>query len=252
MTLLDTLSPLPPTGPGTAAILIALTALCILAMSATRRARSTLRPQGGLPSLARATDAASRLAAVLLGLGAVVALLPLPLAAGFPWVLLAGAVAIGWTARDPLRDVLAWLVLLAEGGVRVGSWLVAGDHAGTVVARTPRAVWLEDPHGRRVAIPNHRVLAEPLLALPDGNTLAEVVVRLPEAADLHRAEQALADAVLLSPWVAPNSEPELTRDSDEPGRWTVRARLLSDRYRARFATTLPERVRDVMRSQEED
>ncbi|MFK8004301.1 MAG: hypothetical protein AB8H86_32345, partial [Polyangiales bacterium] len=54
--------------------------------------------------------------------------------------------------------------------------------------------------------------------------------------------EAIIDAVLGSPWVAPQHRPHVYRDPDEPELWRVRARLLEAQYGVRFEGELLERT----------
>ena len=59
-------------------------------------------------------------AATMALLSAFFLLLPLSLRPAVPWVLVAAGVALGWSARDMLRDILAAVVLLVERRLRPG------------------------------------------------------------------------------------------------------------------------------------
>ncbi|MBX2801035.1 MAG: mechanosensitive ion channel family protein, partial [Myxococcales bacterium] len=219
--------------------------LAATAAELAQRVRSDLRPRGLLPSLAALTHTVGRATAVLLVLGAVAAVLPQGLRPVLPWVAVAGALALGWSLRDVLPDVVAWAFLSAEGRIEPGLWVRGDGFEGRVESLALRATWVVDTRGARTSIPNRLLLRHPVRATLDRWPEAEVCVHLPEAGPAV-ARAALREAALLSPWLAPEGQPEIGQDPGDVSRWTVRVRVLDGRYRDRFEGTFPERVRDVL------
>ena len=214
-------------------------------MVVVRRSRRRLAAAGLLPSAAEITESAFRMVVLLFGLAAVAAWLPASLAPIVPWFLIFGAAAIGWSLRDVAQDAMAWMALSLEGRVRTGKWLQVDGFSGRVESVGLRCVVLHDLSGREITVPNRRLLREPVHADLSPWPLVEVELVLYDsgASDLRGA---IREAVLLSPWVAPDGRPEVLGDVRGEGRWRVRARLLDGRFAASFEGSLRERVLEVL------
>ena len=243
MAVTDHLVPLlPDHGAPQAVALLVLTLAALLMGVLAQRWRSQLRPTGLLPTLARGGEFAGRLLALFFGLGALAAMVPHDLRPARPWVIIAGAVAVGWSSRHILEDVIAWLLLTLEGRISSGQWMQIDGTRGRVVALTPRAVWLRDETGRQVAVPNRSIVSAALTTDDARWPRVQVQLRLP-GVQPDSARAAICEAVEVSPWVAPGSRPEVHRDPEDDSRWTVTARVLEPSFEAPFAGTLSERVR---------
>lgn len=224
-------------------VLLALVAAGLaLAATGLRALAGDLRPTGVLPTALRVLEVASRAGTALAVVAAGLALVPSALQPLVPWVGVAVALAVGWSARDALPDLVAWAFLAAEGRLRPGTWVRGATFEGVVVAHRARLLWLVDRRGERVAVPNRQVAAEPLRTDPSGCPEVEVAVDLP--GDAGTARRALREAVLLSPWLAPG-EPVIEPDPRVAGRWIVRVRVVDLRWADRFAGTFPERAREA-------
>ncbi|MEO0324960.1 MAG: mechanosensitive ion channel domain-containing protein, partial [Myxococcota bacterium] len=223
-----------------------------------RRARDELAPTGVLPTTLAGLHLLVRLGAVFFALAFLTRALP-PRAS--PVLLLAFggfAVALGWSARDLLPDLVAGLVLVFERRVRKGMWVTGEGFAGQVEGISARAVLLRDARGQRVSVPNRKLLAAPVTADVTKEREQEVVLVVPEGLagadgdgdglpDAERVRAALRDAVLSSPWSYPGVLPTLLRDPEHPYRWRVRARLLDPAFGGRFEGDLLERVEERLR-----
>ena len=201
------------------------------------RGRRALLPRGLLPSILGAAAPSLRVLAVFTGLGALAAVVPESIAPALPYVVVAGAVAVGWSARDFLPDLIAWLLLLMERSVRPGAWVIGQDFRGKVVRVGLRATKLRDEHGQLVALPNRRLLGEALRVEPAAWPVFEMNVEVAGGEPRRR----IGEAVACCPWVAPGSRPEIIAVSGE--EWTVRVRLLELRFGDRFAGTVRELLR---------
>ena len=204
-------------------LLLALIALAWLTSVGASRARGYFAAQGLLPGLLNFLHIAGRTVALALTVIIVVRASPDWVRPALPWVLLAAAAAVGWSARDVLPDLLAGAVMLAERRVRPGVWLEGPGYVGTVERLGLRATWLVDALGQRTAVPNRKLLTGPITLAPASGTLHESRVRLDAAAD--SARRAIASAVVASPWVVLGARPDVFQDGDDPARWVVRVRL---------------------------
>src|SRR5690606_12564941 len=90
-------------------------------------------------------------------------LIPHELLPVLTFVICAAGAAIGWSTRDVAADYLAGLTLFVERRLKRGAYVVTGDYAGVVKHVGLRVTWIRDPSGLRVAVPNRKLLAEPLL-----------------------------------------------------------------------------------------
>ncbi|MFT4623848.1 MAG: small-conductance mechanosensitive channel [Myxococcota bacterium] len=229
---LDAILPsMPSISPGMAGLLLVALGVTAVLAQLLDRARSRLRASGLLPWLALVAAAALRVVALLCALGLVFALMPAALARATPWVLIAGALAIGWTARDGVRDMFAWAVLVSEGQIRPDRQVTIANHTGRVERLTLRAVWLADEHGGSVVVPNRHVLTEPAQVRPTGAQPVVVELRLPSGMSLPRVRERIDDAVRRVPW-ATQGPVALTALDD--GRWQVALHA----HDARFADTV--------------
>ncbi|MEM1414785.1 MAG: mechanosensitive ion channel domain-containing protein [Myxococcota bacterium] len=223
-----------------------------------RRTRDRLAATGLLPTLLAALHVALRLAGAFFALALLTRALP-PRASPVLLLALGGfAVALGWSTRDLLPDLVAGLVLAFERRVRKGMWVSGEGFAGQVEAISARAVLLRDARGQRVSVPNRKLLAAPVTADVTKEREQEVVLVIPAGlagadgdgdglADAERVRVALRDAVLSSPWAYPGVLPTLLRDPEHPLRWRVRARVLDPAFGGRFEGELLERVEERLR-----
>ncbi len=219
--------------------------LGLVSASVARRFRGRLRPEGVLPSLAMAVEILGRAAAVVAAVTILVALLPVGILPTLTWIAIGAAVAVGWSLREVLPDVLAWIVLATEGQLVRGVWIRTGDLHGAIESFTFRSVSIIDAHGQRISIPNRVLLQQPIQAATDSFPKTHVVTRL-EGVEPALARDVLREAALLSPWLAPSTIPDIGQDPVDPTRWQVSVRLLEGAYEDDFAGSFPERVREVL------
>lgn len=220
----------------------------VLVALLARRARLSLPREGLLPALLAVTQAAL----VLTAIGALLFLLgglaPARLAGLLPWVFIAAAVALGWSLRDLIPDLIGRALLLAEHRVRVGRYLRVGEHQGEVVRLALRTTWLRDGEGRLISLPNRLLLRSVIVFNVDEGTDAEVTLNVETRAPAHIVRRALRDAARSSPWVRPDAALVIAQDPVEPMRWTVRARLLERRFAVGFRGDLLARTHEHLRS----
>lgn len=222
-------------------------ALLLLALASglmarvARNAREPLLPDGILPTFLRLMETGARLLVVFFGLGVVAAWLPASLAPGLPWVVVAIAVAVGWSARDVLPDLVGWVFISLEGQLRAGQWLEVDGRRGRVERVGMRATRLRDHLDNILLIPNRHLVRAPVTADVGWPTI-EVRLRLDPEHGPARIRAALREAVELSPWAAP-CEPEVYRDGEA---WVVRLDLLDGTFADRVEGTLAERVEEIL------
>ena len=206
--------------------------------------RRALPETGLIPWLLAVLHAAFRViffvALVILG----ASLLPPRLGAVLPVILFGAAIALGWSLRDVLPDVVASIVLIAERRVRRGEWLKGDGFSGIVVQFGIRSIVLKDLRGYRVVVPNRNLLRETVVSHSATAAEREVSLRIETDASSKAVRHALRDAILFSPWVATGLEPIVLRDPIDPQLWHIRARLLDLSYASRFSGDLLERVEE--------
>ena len=199
-----------------------------------------LPKRGLLPSLGRGVVLAGRLCAPLFVLVGALHMLPAAWAAAAPYALVGAALALGWTVRDLLRDVLGGVLLSLEGRVQPQARVRFRGLTGVVESLDLRALTLLDDEGQLITIPN-RLLVEDVLAVdPDPYAPVEVTVHVPSGVAAQRVHQVLEEMALLSPYLAPSRPPHVYRDPDHKDIWIVSARLVHPRYAKEFRGALVE------------
>ena len=203
-------------------------------------------PSDGLiPNALALVHVGMRLVVLALALAFIVRALPPRLSLVMLLAFAGLAVAIGWSLRDVMPDLVASLVIAFERRIRRGVWVSGDGFAGHVERLGLRAALLYDTHGNRVMVPNREIVRAPVTAgVGDHARELEVEVRIAGPAEEVRA--ALRDAVLTSPWVHPDAKPVVLRDPADPERWRVRGRLLEASFGARFEGELLERAEALL------
>jgi small-conductance mechanosensitive channel len=226
---------------------LALTfALAILLALALRRVRESLPDRGLIPTSLAFLHLTLRLVAVAILLLLALRILPPRLSVVALFTLVAVAVALGWSVRDFLPDLVAGFVVVFERRVRRGTWISAPGFSGQVERLGFRSTLLRDAQGRRVDVPNRHLLSAPVTSGGHHEREHEVEVHLDATLPASVIRAALRDAVLASPWVFPGADAVVLRDPDEPRRWRVRGRLLEGAFGARFEGELLERVEALL------
>jgi small-conductance mechanosensitive channel len=221
-------------------------ALAILLALALRRVRESLPDRGLIPTLLAFLHLTLRLVAVAILLLLALRILPPRLSVVALFTLVAVAVALGWSVRDFLPDLVAGFVVVFERRVRRGTWISAPGFSGQVERLGFRSTLLRDAQGRRVDVPNRHLLSAPVTSGGHHEREHEVEVHLDATLPAAVIRTALRDAVLASPWVFPGADAVVLRDPDEPRRWRVRGRLLEGSFGARFEGELLERVEALL------
>ena len=225
-----------------ALMLIVLMALAF----ALRRAGEWLPDQGLLPRLAALALVLTRLLIIVGVVGLIAKLMPEWMGRALPWIVLAAAGAVGWSARDLLPDAVAWLVLASERRIGVGLWIAGEGFEGVVERRGFRSVVVRDAHGLRVAIPNRLLLQTPVTVQGQRGPIHDVVLRLRVDRPSALVREALNDAILTSPWIALGRPLLIRRDGREADLWHIRVHLLEIRFALRFEGELLERTEEML------
>ena len=200
-------------------------------------ARMTLPKRGLLPAAALVLKVVSRIAALIAMLFGAMRLVPDAYFQYFPVVLVAASVAVGWSARDVLHDVLAGILLVVEQRLVHDMRVEADGRVGTVIGVGFRSVTMESDDGQIISIPNRDFLSTDTRVDKDPYAPVEVVVEAP-----HGARRRLEEIALASPLVAPGHPPEVFRDPEHPERWVVRARLVHPRWALAFRGAVQDRL----------
>jgi len=220
-------------------------AVSAVASGVARRTGAQLRP-GAITSLLRMADTAGRILLVLAGVGLVTQIVPAPLLPALPWAVLAASLALGWSLRDALPDLVAWTQLSAEGSVHRGQWVRGEGFTGRIERIGLRATWLADDRGQLVAVPN-RLLVQGTVRTDKARWyVTEVDLDLPDV-DPAKARHAIERACMLSPWVAPTASVDVRWDPVSPSRWSLRVQLLEGGFADPFRGALRERVEELLR-----
>ncbi|MFT5587099.1 MAG: hypothetical protein ACI9VR_004707 [Cognaticolwellia sp.] len=200
-------------------------------------ARATLPKRGLLPVMARVIKVVSRIATLIAVLFGSMRLVPDAYFQYFPVVLVAASVAMGWSARDVLHDVLAGVLLVVEHHLVPDMRVEADGRVGTVISVGFRSVSMESDDGQIIRIPNRDFLSTDTRMDKSPYAPVEVVVEAP-----HGARRRLEEIALASPLVAPGHPPEVFRDPEHPERWVVRARLVHPRWALAFRGAVQDRL----------
>jgi CRP-like cAMP-binding protein len=73
-----------------------------------------------------------------------------------------GAVVVGFALQDTLGNMFSGLAIQVEKPFRVGHWIRAGDHEGSVMEVTWRAIKMRTRQGNLVTVPNSEIAKSPV------------------------------------------------------------------------------------------
>ena len=239
------LPPMPVGGAGQALGLVLVALVFTLMAGFIGRRRGLLRPGGWLPGLLSISEISARSVAALAWIGVIVALLPDNLLPAMPWIVLAVAIAIGWSAQAFIPDLLAGVVLRVGGRITPGSWVQLDGQSGAVTSIGLFGTALRSASGD-LMLPNRRFLEQALRTPADQRPVATVsaVVPLPAA----HARRLLREIALGAPWCAPGAEPEIAHTAAADAPWTVRIAVLEPQHIPRFESTFYERLEAALQA----
>jgi small-conductance mechanosensitive channel len=219
--------------------------LGVAVLAVLRRAAVALPERGAVPravSALRFTVRGLLALTLLLFIGSI---LPVSLPVLLIMVVAAG-VAAGVAVWVFVPDVLAALVLLTEARIRRHAYVQTEDFEGTVVGVGPRQTRLTAPNGVLLLVPNRRLLERAVRVERRRWPRVTVELEAPPGVDPLRLRAALGDAILGSPYIPADADPELVRLPEAPQRWTVTVCLLALRFAPRFRGELRERLEEVL------
>jgi hypothetical protein len=225
---------------------LVLLVLTLLALAGTRRLRESLSADGILPSALTVLHRVLQFVLLVTVFAIAVRLLPSSLEPASRFLLLAVALAIGWSTRDILTDIVAGLVLTFERRVARDVWVKGDDFEGLVERRTLRALWLRDGQGNRISVPNRKVLRSTVVVQESSGAIHDVSLSVGREHRTNDIRRALRDATIASPWVRPGVVPIIRQDGRAPELWHIRTALLEMRFAGLFEGDILERVEEVL------
>jgi hypothetical protein len=235
---------------GLAAIL-----LLLLARGLERGPLQRLPQRGLVPLGLRTVVVALRLGVLTLVLLAGLLALPRSLSPAPAYVFVSLAIAVGWTSRHVLQDVLAGVVLVIEHritpGARIHLPMPQGVMQGLVRGVGLRFVEVDSDDGRQVAVPNRTFLDHVVTRDDNSHVPVEVCLHVPFDQDARHVRRVLEELALLSPWLAPVGTPEIHRDTALRDVWIVRARLVGPEHAMAFRGTMVELADEVLGARRE-
>ena len=201
---------------------------------------------GMIPRVLAGAQQAARVLAVILGLGAIAAVVPNGLEAILPIIVIAGSVAIGWSTRELAADIIAGIALATERSFSRGDFIKAEEIGeGRVVHLGYRGVVLRSPRGDEVTIPNRRMLRAAIRVDTSRWPSLELLLTAPADLGVAAVRQCIEEGCAASPWLAPDEGIQLIGPSEQPGCWLVRVRILEYRFADAFSAALREYVAEA-------
>lgn len=155
--------------------------------------------------------------------------------------------ALGLGLKDLLADVVGGIVLVLEQPFQVGDKVSLGEHYGEIERIGVRSTTLRTPRDDLVVVPNFTLFNEAVVNSTTGDARMLVVVEfyVDADADVDRATDIVADALVTSPYVhvSEATPSEVTVEDDLHYR-TIRGRAyVSDlRDEVPFTSDVTERV----------
>ena len=122
--------------------------------------------------------------------------------------IIAGAlsIGIGFGLQNIVNNFVSGLILLAERPIKIGDWIVVGEHQGHVERINVRATEIQTFHRSSVIIPNSELLSSALVNWTHKDTVArvEIPVGVSYGADVELVRDTLLEVAA--------SHPEVLRD----------------------------------------
>ncbi len=244
--LADNLLPRPPEPNLLRAILLLLAVLASVGLAnMAERPLGRLAPRGLLPATLKLLVVACRSGALLVAFVGMLHLVPAAWSPAVAYVLVGTALAVGWSVREVVQDVLVGLIFILERSFRSGQRLRFEGITGTLTRMTFRVTWLRTDEGADIAIPNRRLTSATLELDPQDYAPVSVLLLVPPCRAAVETRSIIRELVLLNPYLAPGDDPQVYRQADDPKRWQVKARLLDARFADRFRGTMVDMVEEV-------
>lgn len=125
--------------------------------------------------------------------------------------IIAGAlsIGIGFGLQNIVNNFVSGLILLAERPIKIGDWIVVGEHEGFVQRINVRATEVRTFQHSSVIIPNSELLSSALVNWTHKDAMAriEIPVGVSYGADVDLVRDTLIEAAAAHPEVMPEPEP---------------------------------------------
>lgn len=228
-----------------ALLLLLATLACVGLANLAERPLGRLAAHGFLPGSLKIAVVVCRSGALLVAFLGLLHMVPAAWSPAVAYVLVGTALAVGWSVREVVQDVLVGLIFTLERSFRAGQRLSFGGVTGTLTRMTFRVTWLRTDEGADIAIPNRTLTSATLELDPEPYAPVSVLLLVPPCRPSVEARNTIRELVLLNPYLAPGEDPQVFRQADDPQRWRVKARLLDARYADRFRGTMVDLVEEV-------
>jgi hypothetical protein len=244
--LAEHLLPRPPRADLFRALMLLLATLASVGLgNLAERPLARLASQGLLPSALKLLVVVFRSGALLLAFLGLLHLVPQAWSPAVAYVLVGTALALGWSVREVVQDVVVGLIFTLEHSFQAGQRIRMEGTTGTLQRMTFRVTWLRTDEGADIAVPNRKLTSVTMELDPAPYTPVSVLLLVPPCQSSVEARNTIRELVLLNPYLAPDSDPQVHRQADDPQRWLVKARLLDVRYADRFRGTMVDLVEEV-------
>ncbi len=206
--------------------LLVLIAAWIIARLARRGVRSVLgRVNGISEDLRQLTARVTFYFILIIGIGVALTFVGAEIQPVLTAGILIGVIAI-LALRGVAENFAAGIILQTRRPIQLGDDVDVLEHSGIVREINSRAVVLEAWDRRRVHIPNHTVLNNPLVNHTEGESRrSEVEVRLAVSESFDEAVAAVLETVANVPDVVVDRPPEVVFRSVDPGRVVIVVRF---------------------------
>ena len=125
--------------------------------------------------------------------------------------IIAGAlsIGIGFGLQNIVNNFVSGLILLAERPIKIGDWIVVGEHEGFVQRINVRATEVRTFQHSSVIIPNSELLSSALVnwTHKDATARIEIPVGVSYSADVDLVRDTLIEVAAAHPEVMPEPEP---------------------------------------------
>ncbi len=244
--LAENLLPRPPRANLLRAVLLLLSTLGFVGLgNLAERPLGRFTAHGLLPSTLKLLVVVFRSGALLLAFVGLLHLVPNAWSPAVAYVLVGTALALGWSVREVVQDVVVGLIFTLEHSFQAGQRIRFEGTTGTLQRMTFRVTWLRTDEGADIAIPNHKLTNVTMELDPAPYAPVSVLLLVPACQSSVEARNTIRELVLLNPYLAPGADPQVHRQADDPQRWLVKARLLDARYADRFRGTMVDLVEEV-------
>jgi len=127
--------------------------------------------------------------------------------------LVAGAlsVGVGFGLRTIVENFVSGLLLLIERPIKVGDWIVAAGHEGTVKRISVRSTEIETFDRAAVIVPNSELISQPVQNWTHKNRLARIIVPVGVAygSDVEKVRELLLECAKANERVLAYPEPQV-------------------------------------------